>query len=226
MDFIIREMLLEDISNVTNMMCDVFDKEKIFLDYRHELIKESLHLAFVSKTMRYNAKYFIAEIKDEIIGVGGVKESFISDNVFELCWMTVKHEYQGHGIGTALILKRIEYAKEVSGYDVRILTGTRVPKMFKRLGFVEFMESETDGDYLALKYSDKNIKKINTNIELSNEKFKLQSIDNDPILFFQKDENGEVRIQIDPKDGNIVDTWIKNEQLEELINFLKKQINK
>ncbi len=147
----IREMLFEDIDNVANMMCDVFDKEKIFLNYRHDLIKENLNLAFVSKTMRYNAKYFIAEIKDEIVGVGGVKESFISDNVFELCWMTVKHEYQGQGIGTELILKRIEYAKQISGYDdVRILTGTRVPKMFKRLGFVEFMESETDGAYLAL----------------------------------------------------------------------------
>ena len=162
MDFIIREMLINDINDVVNMMCDVFDKENIFLNYRHKRIKESLNLAFISENDELNAKYFVVEINSEIVGVGGVKESFISNKVFELCWMTVKHEHQNKGIGTALIAKRIEWAKYISGYNnVRVLTGTRVPNMFLRLGFVEFMK--TTGHSFYLMCYGENFKNLNSN---------------------------------------------------------------
>jgi N-acetylglutamate synthase-like GNAT family acetyltransferase len=137
----IREMVISDIDNVINMMCDVFDKENIFLEWRHDKIKEELDLGFISKIEKYNVKYYIVENENEIIGVNGIKESFISDNVYELCWTTVKHEYQKMGIGTKLIEKSIEWAKLLSkNNNIRILVCTRVPDMFKKLGFIEFMK--------------------------------------------------------------------------------------
>jgi hypothetical protein len=61
-------------------------------------------------------------------------------------------------------------------------------------------------------------------VALSNEKIELRSFGNDPILFFTKDEKGEVRIQIHNEDKYIVETWIPNDQLKEVIKFLQKQI--
>lgn len=148
-NYIIREMKIDDIDNVIIMMNNVFNKENIFLDWRDDKIKKELNLAFISEIN--NIKYFVAEIKNEIIGVAGIQESFISDSVFELCWMTVKHEYQNNGIGTNLILKRIECAKSISkNNNIRILVCTIVPNMFKKLGFIEFMKPNNNNHYLYL----------------------------------------------------------------------------
>ena len=59
---------------------------------------------------------------------------------------------------------------------------------------------------------------------LSNEKIALRSFGNDPILLFTKDEKGEIRVQIHNEDKYIVETWIPNDQLKEVIEFLQRQI--
>ena len=61
-------------------------------------------------------------------------------------------------------------------------------------------------------------------VVLSNEKIALRSFGNDPILFFTKKEDGEVRVQIHNEDKYIVETWIPNDQIKEVIKFLQKQI--
>lgn len=176
MEYIIRQLKYEEIAVAINMMCGVFDKENIFPGYRHKEIEKSLNLAFISNDRTYCATYFVAiktdDLCNEIVGIGGIKESFISDNVFELCWLTVRHDCQGQGIGKALILARIDHAKQVSGNDdVRILTGTIVPEMFKKLGFIEFMPPEEDGSYLYLKCNKSGKLLVNLYCESCGQKF-------------------------------------------------------
>jgi len=153
-DIKIREMLESDIDDCAKLIVDVYKAEGIWPNWTIDNTIRDLKVAFDSP--KYKEKYFVAVIDNEIIGIGGAAESFMTTNAFELCYGTIKPEYQRKGIGTALTLKRIEYIKSIRKHGY-IFTSARYPKFFDKLGFVNVMEKDGKGDsgsggFCCLKY--------------------------------------------------------------------------
>ena len=134
----IREMNKSDITEVVNMICEAYDNENIWLDYRHAKILPEIEYAFTDDPIPdcYKQTFFVAVIDNEIVGVGGIIGSFMSDNIFELSWGTVKPKYQRQGIGTLLIQHRIDFGKFQRSHGY-FMVSTRYPELFKKFGFNE-----------------------------------------------------------------------------------------
>ena len=148
MDYNIREMLPTDIEVCAKLIVDTYNHDGVWLDWSVEKTIEDLSIVFDNP--KYKEKYFVAELNNEIIGIGGVSESFMSDSAFELCYGSVKPEYQRKGIGTTLTLKRIEYVKSIKdcGY---IFVSSRRPEFFDKLGFTR-MINKKNGAYCYIEF--------------------------------------------------------------------------
>jgi len=143
MNFLIREMVETDIAVCAELIVDTYQYDGIWLDWTVDETIRDLKIAFDSP--KYKEKYFVAEMDDEIIGVAGVAESFMTCSAFELCYATVKPEHQRKGVGTALTMKRIEYIKSFRKHG-SILTSSRFPDFFKKFGFKRVCDDLDDDD--------------------------------------------------------------------------------
>jgi N-acetylglutamate synthase-like GNAT family acetyltransferase len=137
MDFIIREMTESDIKECAELIVNTYQQDGVWDYWTVEQTINDLSITF--ENPKYNEKYFIAELNGEIIGVAGIGESFMSDTALELCYASVKKEYQRKGIGTALTLKRIEYAKKIKKHGY-IFVSSRRPEFFDKLGFIRIID--------------------------------------------------------------------------------------
>ena len=132
-NYTIREMVSTDVEMCAKLIIDTYKKDGIWLEWTIENTIKDLNLSV--DFPKYKEKYFVVELNNEIIGVGGVGESFMTSAAFELGYGTVKYEYQRRGIGTLLTLKRIEYVKSLKEHGY-IFVSARYPKFFEKLGFV------------------------------------------------------------------------------------------
>jgi len=143
MQYTIREMSESDIEECAKLVVETYQHDVIWLDWTVDDTIRDLRIAFDSP--KYKEKYFVAEVGDETIGVAGVAESFMTCSAFELCYATVKPEYQRKGVGTALTMKRIEYIKSFRKHG-SILTSSRFPDFFKKLGFKRVSDDLDEDD--------------------------------------------------------------------------------
>jgi ribosomal protein S18 acetylase RimI-like enzyme len=59
--------------------------------------------------------YFVAEEKEELVGFAGFIQSWMDYNIYQIFWVNVLPEWQGKGIGKALVAKIItEIRKSIS----------------------------------------------------------------------------------------------------------------
>lgn len=150
----IREMLEHEVYICSELIVNTYKHENIWENFWDvEKIASCLKIQFDNP--KYSEKCFVAEKDGEIIGVGGIGESLMSTDSFELYYGTVKSEYQRKGIGVKLTLKRIEYAKTFQEHGY-IFVNSRFPKFFEKLGFKHFIEGdknfEQDGGFCYLKF--------------------------------------------------------------------------
>ena len=87
--------------------------------------------------------YFVAEIEDKIVGYAKLKtnsreEGISGENPLELCRLYSLSEFIGKGIGKALMLKCLEFAKS-NGHDIFWLGvwefNYRAQEFYKKFGF-------------------------------------------------------------------------------------------
>jgi GNAT superfamily N-acetyltransferase len=88
-------------------------------------------------------RFWVARGYYEIIGFAGLCQSGINYHVFEFTWCNVLPEYQGKGVGRALVERRIEAARDAGG-KVIILT-TMKPEVYLRYGFKVLSEHQLWG---------------------------------------------------------------------------------
>lgn len=139
----IRELTKQDVKECAELIISVYQKDGIWLDWTVEDTIRDLEIVF--NNPKYKEKYFIAELNGKIIGVAGVAESFMTCSAFELCYATVKHEYQRKGIGTQLTLVRIDYIKQLKEHGY-IFVSSRYPQFFEKLGFKQVMSKDGKDD--------------------------------------------------------------------------------
>ncbi len=153
--YIIKEMSESDVYPCAELIVNTYKHENIWKDcWDVERIANCLYAQFDNP--KYKENCFVAKLENgEIVGIGGIGESLMSTNSFELYYGTVKPQYQKMGIGTALILKRIEYAKSFGEHGC-VLVCSRFPHIFKKLGFKHIIKGdsnfEEDGGFCYLKF--------------------------------------------------------------------------
>jgi N-acetylglutamate synthase-like GNAT family acetyltransferase len=140
---LIGEMREEDIQKCAELIVGVYQKDGIWLNWTVEDTVRDLKIAFDNP--KYKEKYLVARLNGEIIGIAGVAESFMTCAAFELCYATVKHEYQRQGIGTQLTLARIDYIKRFKEHGY-IFVSSRYPKFFDKLGFKQVVSKDGEDD--------------------------------------------------------------------------------
>ncbi|MDI6806240.1 MAG: GNAT family N-acetyltransferase [Candidatus Aenigmarchaeota archaeon] len=132
----IREMNEEDVPSVVEIIRRTMLREDV------ELAKRTLTHYFRSReelTPGYFPKKFYVAVEDgEVIGVSG---SYVYDERAWLGWFAVKPEYQGNGIGKAL-LKKAESDVKDEYERFFVYTGSskefaKAREFYKRNGFVE-----------------------------------------------------------------------------------------
>jgi GNAT superfamily N-acetyltransferase len=89
-------------------------------------------------------RFFVAAVKDEIIGTGGIL--FESKSDARIVRMSVSPEFRGHGIGKAIVSHLVDFAQQ-SGIK-RILIETNLDwysaiNLYKQCGFREQYSDDT-----------------------------------------------------------------------------------
>lgn len=80
--------------------------------------------------MNYPIKpvYITAEERGEIIGIAGYIQSWMDYNIYEIFWVNVSPDYQGQGIGSALVNKVISIIKRKRPKMILLVTDN--PKFY------------------------------------------------------------------------------------------------
>ena len=99
--------------------------------------------AYSAELSDKDSVFFVAEIENEIVGYAKLKqnsreEEISGENPIELCRLYSLNEFIGKGIGKALMLKSLEFAKE-NGHDIFWLGvwefNYRAQEFYKKFGF-------------------------------------------------------------------------------------------
>lgn len=144
-----------DIKEVTELIYDVYQHEKIWSEYTKEQIFQDISAAFTN-VPAYRPTYYIARIDKKIIGIAGFTEAFMSSDAFELSFATILPLYQRKGLGTLLTKLRLQEILTLKHNPV-IFTRTRAPKLFESFNFKYiYKTTDTDGvkgsfDYMFCK---------------------------------------------------------------------------
>lgn len=123
MDLKIRQATIEDAENLTEISWKSFyDAFSGHPKNAPEDMKSYMDEAFTLETISAeladeNSIFFVAEIDNKIVGYAKLKQKSIEEGVsatnpIELCRLYSLNEFIGKGIGKALMLKCLEFAKE------------------------------------------------------------------------------------------------------------------
>ncbi|NEQ39532.1 MAG: GNAT family N-acetyltransferase [Okeania sp. SIO3I5] len=83
----------------------------------------------------YSSLHFIAVCEEQIIGSARLRK--LSTELGSIAYLAVSPEFQLQGIGTALIKKIIEIAKQKQLESLRVMTRISAYKFYKKVGFIE-----------------------------------------------------------------------------------------
>ncbi len=168
MDIIIRNESKNDYDEIRKINDLAFGQEN-----------EGKMIESLRKTSDYNASLsLVAEIKDKIIGhilfyPIKIKKAEGEYTVLSLAPLAVRPEYQNKGIGSKLVKKGLEIAKETN-FDVIIVVGH--PKYYPRFGFepasnweIKLPIDAPNDVFLALELKDNALKNCNGKVEFPKE---------------------------------------------------------
>lgn len=135
---IIREYEDNDIDAVSNIvvrnMLEVNSKDygiEKMKEYAKGFTKENLKEKF-----KYRTKVWVATIDDEIVGTVGMEADW--DGIKDTYWVLtlfIKPEYHGQKIGTMLMRKLEEYAKEIGTKKLIIPASITGNEFYHKLGY-------------------------------------------------------------------------------------------
>ena len=83
----------------------------------------------------YSSLHFIAVYEERIIGSARLRK--LSTELGSIAYLAVLPEFQLQGIGTALIKKIIEIAKQKQLESLRVMTRISAYQFYKKVGFIE-----------------------------------------------------------------------------------------
>lgn len=66
--------------------------------------------------------YIVAESKGKVLGFAGYIQSWMDYNIYQIFWVNVSPEYQGEGVGTALVKNVIERIRKKKDAKIILLT--------------------------------------------------------------------------------------------------------
>ena len=124
MEIKILEMTLQDFNSIKNILNSEFDEF-----WSEKILKEELE----SK----NKKYFVAKENGEIVGFAGY---MVNPPDFEIMNIVTKKNKRGKGIGTALLNKIIEIAKNNHAEKIFLEVNEKniiARKLYEKTGFEE-----------------------------------------------------------------------------------------
>lgn len=77
--------------------------------------------------------YLVATINKNIVGFGGLNESWMDTDICELFWLNVRAPEQNRGIGTKIFKALLKLARQKK-YQFALISTTR-PRFYIKLGF-------------------------------------------------------------------------------------------
>lgn len=96
--------------------------------------------------------YFVAEEKEELVGFAGFIQSWMDYNIYQIFWVNVLPEWQGKGIGKALVAKIItEIRKNKKAYLILLTADSDVKNNIyykKHFGFKTLQKFDSDSWHL------------------------------------------------------------------------------
>lgn len=95
-------------------------------------------------------KYFVAEEKEEIVGLAGYVQSWMDYNIYEIFWVSVLPQYQRMGIGTMLVEKILNIIKKCNNEATILLTTDKPTFYSKKFNFKILSTFEKSKEYLMI----------------------------------------------------------------------------
>jgi N-acetylglutamate synthase-like GNAT family acetyltransferase len=124
MNVFIRRAIIEDLGSCERICKRVYPGSKWA-----KMMRREMEVDLDDKC----AVYFVAEVDSRVVGSCGLYESPSTWYISELTWVMVDPKMQHSGIGTALVHKVIEEAKNRHA-DLLILSA-KIPSYYRRFGF-------------------------------------------------------------------------------------------
>ncbi len=79
--------------------------------------------------------YFVVEDKGKVIGSGGINY-FLTEGIARISWDVIHPDYQGKGIGTKLLLHRIQHIqKKQNIQSIVVRTSQLAYQFYQKMGF-------------------------------------------------------------------------------------------
>ena len=141
----IRPMLQQDVPEASKI---------VGLNY-HKGYEFSSMLEFneMFRTGCFKPDYLVCEMDSKIVAVAGYSQSACDYAIYEIFWVNVHPDYQGKGIGTAIIKKTIDIIKSFRSKDKKaevILLTAKIPEFYRRFGFKSVLKKNSKSHIMAL----------------------------------------------------------------------------
>jgi predicted N-acetyltransferase YhbS len=93
--------------------------------------------------VEYRPQYFVAVDRNGVLGFAGMIKSWIHNKVWDFCWVNVRKDCQGLGIGAQLTQRRIDEIRLQDGAAIHVMTTS--PGFFAKFGFLVMCEYAGEG---------------------------------------------------------------------------------
>ncbi len=132
MDYVIREALIDDYK-------DIYSINRDSLEYEYPLDNTKRQLEIILSNNSH--KIYVAVFNNKVIGYVHLIDHYVSyfDHIKNVLAIAVDDEYKRQGLGTALMKKAEEWAKETGAIGIKLLSSEFRPdahKFYKKQGYI------------------------------------------------------------------------------------------
>ena len=123
----------------------------------YELIKEDMY-GLPKGFLKENKYYTGIFDKEKLMGIIDILDGYPSKNVAYIGLFMLDIEYQGKGIGTAIINEFIEYLKDNNYNEIQlgyVKTNPQASRFWNKLGFSQCRDEVDFGEYFVIPASKK-----------------------------------------------------------------------
>ncbi|MGD1805680.1 GNAT family N-acetyltransferase [Dapis sp. BLCC M126] len=122
----------------TSLIQNQLEKEEIYYQ-RWLVLRKPMNMEKGTEKDEYDddddSLHFIAVCEEKIIGSARLRQ--LSTKLGSIAYLAVLPEFQSQGVGTALIKKIIEIAKQKQLESLRVMTRISAYQFYRRVGFME-----------------------------------------------------------------------------------------
>lgn len=138
-DITIKEYEEKEIEEISNMIIeDVLevDSKDYGIEAANNLIEKYYEKEKLTEEFKSRTKVYVAKINEKIVGTAGIDKSWYSDDgEYWILSVFVRKENHKQGIGTRLIKKVEEYAKEIKAKRLVIPATITGCEFYKKMGY-------------------------------------------------------------------------------------------